>query len=305
MPHFVIIHIPTVRGPKDVRTEETAAYARSIVEGIKVTSARITCDSVLYGDYTTAVRYTNASDLPVRFRTGADPNPGIRVTPRFVDTLLAPATSCTIPSTLSFPDTALLEQIGFPTLSWQATFTPEGYGECTLEESSPFALDARYRCPAAVSRVKVDGDIGEWGPMRFTVTNRKSIRYEENWEGPDDATLAFSVARTPRLLLIAVRVIDDEVITDSTKQPWQQDAVSVLLDARPVGERMDGLGMGEQFKSHLLFYVSPAEKAADTHVYKPELLAEGCKIAALRVSDGYTVEIGVPVAYLDERQGGR
>ena len=96
----------------------------------------------------------------------------------------------------------------------------------------------------------------------------------------------------------------------AARTPRDQDAVSVLLDARPAPARDANPGIFRARKEGalgrmVLAWVLPGEARADPLVggFLPEL-PPGTRRAARTTARGYDVELAIPAAALDERQGG-
>ena len=96
---------------------------------------------------------------------------------------------------------------------------------------------------------------------------------------------------------------DDKLVLDSTKKLWQRDSVQVSLDARPAAVR-DKDDRPHQWSEMLPIFVSPGIKSGEMILLNRKRLPKDIKVACVTTAAGHNTEIAVPVAYLNEKQGG-
>jgi len=158
------------------------------------------------------------------------------------------------------------------------------------------------RCAPAPKAVKVDGKLDEWPSLPLDLTwSAQILPTGLNFHGENDYAAGMAVAHDKQFVYFAVRVADDETLYGG-KAPWMQDGVEIRIDARPAPLRMANVGAGEG-TDFLLLAVGPDPDKPFIH--DEANLPEGTRIASTAGAEGYTVEIALPNAYLDEAQGGK
>ncbi|MEX0653435.1 MAG: sugar-binding protein [Phycisphaeraceae bacterium] len=178
-----------------------------------------------------------------------------------------------------------------------ATLTGHVTGHSEQEEIAATAVPLSHE-------VAVDGQLDEWPDLPERLRWPAQILPTGlNWHGPEDSHARFALGHDEHALYLAIRVHDDEGLY-AGQAPWMsgQDGVEVRLDARPAPQRMANVGEGEG-SAFLLLAVGPGPEQA--HVVGEQDLPEGVRVAGSQDETGYSVEIAIPHAILDQAQGGR
>jgi hypothetical protein len=175
-----------------------------------------------------------------------------------------------------------------------------------VEETSWLLPEAVFDCPPA-SDTRVDGSLDEWRSLPFVLDGRPA-RDDALADAP--ASLRFGVAWDASFLYFAARVNDPTPASDASRIAREQDAVQVTLDARPAPARDTDADIfrarGQGWLRELAFaWLPPGESRPDS-LYELLLspLPPGTLHAARTTAEGYDVELAIPRAFLDERQGG-
>lgn len=159
--------------------------------------------------------------------------------------------------------------------------------------------------------ITVDGDLGEWGPLRFSVDRPAEVEGHGSYAGPADASFRFDVRQDDERVVLAVQVVDDSHVSSSEKIAREQDGVQISLDARPREERDVNAGLFTMIRSGALRrMVTPMITVASP---RPDPIlelfsggaADPTTKAARATATGYAVELSIPHAVLDEHAGGR
>ena len=175
-----------------------------------------------------------------------------------------------------------------------------------IEQRSWVLPERRFECPPAPEPLVVDGALDEWESLPFAVSGRPLP--------PDSlrgASFRFAVAHDEDFLYLAARVKDPTPFSTPERPAWKQDAVAVVLDARPEPERAANEGFRAALRSGVVAklafaWLTPAAPEGDPSPGSViPALPPGTRRAARRTADGYAVELAIPAAFLDERQGGR
>jgi hypothetical protein len=165
--------------------------------------------------------------------------------------------------------------------------------------------DRRFHCTPAPAKVAVDGRLDEWSALPLELAARPGPS-----GGAPLASLRFSVACGDAGVYLAGEVRDPTPFGDEDRIARDQDAVSVLLDARPDADRNGNENFyaarqnGSLMKM-LQTWLTPDATHPDPIVgrYVAEL-PEGVRQAATRTEVGYRFELAVPNEWLDARAGG-
>jgi hypothetical protein len=165
--------------------------------------------------------------------------------------------------------------------------------------------ETRFECPRAARAPTVDGRLTDWDALPFEIDARPAPA-----DAPQGASLRFGVTWDDDFLYLAARVVDPSPDFDASRTARDQDAVHVTLDARPAPQRDANQGIfraqNEGWLSELLFaWLLPGESRRDRieNGFLPAL-PPGTRRAARTTDAGYDVELAIPNAFLDERQGG-
>ena len=187
-------------------------------------------------------------------------------------------------------------------IAWEALFNPENFKEISIKGKSLIVFEKEHICKKQNTPVVIDGKLDEWKIFPHEIKKPKYIKYIENWKGEKDSSFAFDVSYDDNNIYVAEKLTDEFLYLDKFKNPWEQDSIMIGFDCRPKDERHSKINNGTQFKTHLIFYMSPGVSLDEMILYKKELLHEGTKAACLKTNDGYNVEIAIPIAYINSIQ---
>lgn len=143
----------------------------------------------------------------------------------------------------------------------------------------------------------LDGTLDDWAAVKQLTIDYKDMIFSGDFEGwsRSDLSAAVRAASDGQTLYLAFDV-KDEQICDDGDEPWQNDAVELFWDARPIDQRN---GKHGQNTGQVVFGI-PAE--GDQVVVKPYVgnpeVAHQAKTAVNRTKDGYTLEVAIPLAEL-------
>ena len=195
----------------------------------------------------------------------------------------------------------------------RARWTLRGGGEAgpvEIELESVVHPERRFEIERAPNPVQVDGDLTEWGELRFSAEAPGDVEGHGPHAGPRDASFRFGVAYDDDNLYFAVDVTDDSLVAGSDLIGREQDHVQVQVDARPDPERSANEGFYEAMASgsfsKLLGRTVTLEEPKEDPLL--ELFGtggppEGSRQAAARTERGYAVEVSIPTSALDEARG--
>lgn len=189
-----------------------------------------------------------------------------------------------------------------------ATQEPDVAPRVEVEGESWLLPEARFACPRARRAVKVDGVLSEWPPLPHAALGRPSQRDENAL--PAGGSFRFGVSYDDRFVYLALDVTDPTPYFDEARSERHQDAVGVTLDARPDPARSDNQPFFAAIQSGAMAkvvwaWLVPGAPQPD-RIFRSLLpaLPEGTLRAVVRTERGYSAELAVPRAFMDERQGG-
>ena len=154
------------------------------------------------------------------------------------------------------------------------------------DRTIPVVIDQSHPCPIAPANVVIDGNLNEWSELRFTTGAKPLILGPtSNWQGPNDASIAFTLAHDSRFVYCAGKVIDDTVIAD--------DSLELRFDPRPLEVRKSNSKLGKGTYNFQLGSfqagATPTLKVTGT----PTIIAG--PFAVKRIDKGYSFELAIPI----------
>jgi hypothetical protein len=231
------------------------------------------------------------------------------VTPEELEVELAPGSHQSVALQLRTVRPVRFERLG-PTLGHLTLRSSDPTGRI-VEIERPVALLPERRFPIGRSAepVELDGALDEWIELPFVV-------YAANPGGgalragkrPDEAA-RFAVRQDDAFLYVGIDVTDDSLVASAERMAREQDSVTVSLDARPDPQRSANESWRAASRSGALAAIISATVTLVEPRVDPRARlfggagSEGVRISAQRTARGYSAELAVPHALLDERQG--
>jgi len=195
-----------------------------------------------------------------------------------------------------------LRDTAIPLARWRLEGVKENGAPLVVEREAWLLPRARFLLPRAQGDMRIDGQLADWDGLPFSA---------EPLEGSESgASFRFGVAYDDDFLYLAADVSDPTPVHVSGRIAREQDALLLNIDARPDPERsVSGQDYfsaikGGVLRQLLIAWLTPLETQADSLLLRmlaplPEGILQG---SAMR-EGGYVVEIAIPAAWLDERQG--
>ena len=127
------------------------------------------------------------------------------------------------------------EQLEPGTARWTLrTAKPDG-SPAELVETSWLLPEKRFPCVPAEGAIEIDGDVGEWGSLRFQVASRPGPGHGES----SPVSFDFDVRCDEAFAYFGVAVRDPVLYVPEREIGRRQDGVQLVLDARPDPERSE------------------------------------------------------------------
>lgn len=158
----------------------------------------------------------------------------------------------------------------------------------------------------AISNVKVDGQLSEWGgftPFRID-SAAQCISGANRWKGPADLSGRIMLAYNASHLYIAGEIRDDKLVNDQKGiLMWNGDCVQIFIDTDLDGDYDSTVYNADDFS----FGVSPGTdgKTPEWTIWqpagKPIGAILGTSLGLSRTSEGYNFELAIPLEYIGLR----
>ena len=244
-------------------------------------------------------RLANREDTPLRVRVRAEPQAALpegwalndSVSPRSMAIFRVPVPEGVDAASVSFD---------LETVHETPTHRPLAY-----EHGLNLALGAVPSLPAAPGGVKVDGDLSDWKRAEFHALEWRPVD-EETGEVPTRAPgdgAKFALGRDGETLYFAIRVRDDDFAAYGPDvESWEHEYVTVRFDPRPFTNRRPILRNYDRDHSFYLT-LSPRAKGDEPGIWRRPSFPEEMQVRQSVDGKGYTVELGLPIAYLVARSG--
>jgi hypothetical protein len=287
--------------PDDVATDQTAIAYNTIARGSFMKAPSFVTDQRPFAGAKAAVELTNKTDFPLSVKATITSASTLVIAPSAIDTKVAPHSTSPVAVSIDAPTPADPDSIEPFLVDWTASYEVAGKKAIEGTGRSLIVIEGVHSCRKAAAPVKIDGDLSDWGELsqRFA-TPMESARNGHLWQGPADASIAFAASYDDKYIYLAFAVTDDKVVVDSEHNPRQEDALTVLVDARPEAVRNVPTKDWKQFS---YFVMSPRTEPGKYEL--GEKLPEGAVVESVVTPTGFTTEIALPVELLDGAAGGK
>ncbi len=283
-----------------VRTERTRGFAAALSDGGFVTQEPLAIGSQFFSGGTATLKFKNPLDAPVRVKAHIAPDLLLWPEPSRLDIALEPLGEATVDVALTLYQpmpSAMLRPL--PVL-WNAEVAADGGPATSVDGRLALHVVAPKTSAQRDEPIMFDGDLAEWQWLYWqcyvpgAITGNHAL-----WTGAQDGAFRFSVEHDDAYLYIGIEVIDDVLTLSPGREAWKQDGLRVYIDGRNIFQVQSAPG-GKEFEQFLLVALSPGD---GQELYRASDLPEGTKAVCSMTPDGYTMEIGIPAAYLDEKAG--
>lgn len=287
---------------ESIRSERVAKLSGAMAQGA-VQGQAIRVGTEPFTEATAKLRLRNPAEIPLNLKVRLSPPDRLSAEPASIERVLAPMTETTVDVRLRATGAPVAEDdLPPPVLAkWTTTFAASP-GEPVHQFSgvATIGLDRIHDCPRAKGPVTIDGSFDDWSTLPLAAMAPSG---RDGWNGSADCGYRFATAHDENYLYVAVETHDDKSVLHPAGYPWEQDGVEIRVDARPDPERSRGRG-DDEFKTILLLAMSPGETPGQTLLYSREKLPVGTKAVCVKTADGHRTEAAIPVAWLDQKQGG-
>lgn len=151
--------------------------------------------------------------------------------------------------------------------------------------------------------IQVDADLRDWSTLRFSSEQGVVDSDPFSHDDAEDAAFRWDIAYDAAFIYLAADITDDELILTEGGYPWTQDALALLVDARPLAQSAYNDGRG-YFRDYLPLMVMPGVATGDPgRLHDRARLPAGVEMACRRTENGYQLELALPIGYVTQMQG--
>lgn len=139
---------------------------------------------------------------------------------------------------------------------------------------------------------KVDGKLSDWEKLPYS--------FDANQENGNRSK--FDMTYDDEFLYIAAEVKDNEVLNSGSGAPWTQDYIGFALNAETLTK--SAMSKGKHWYAYeMYFLISPEKDESPALVHPEDRLPKGFEYKAVTTDSGYTMEVKIPLAYIESKQG--
>lgn len=235
---------------------------------------------------------------PLRFKAYIEAQEDIGVSPRTFTVFVPPHQTTTQTITISSAEALPVNKLQAVSLHWEGFYDQHNKEPYQFADILRLAHGGENTSIKTDSMIDIDGDLNDWGELRYTVTNPGDIdRNETAWRGPHDCHFAFDVAHDDEWIYVAAKVTDDEIkLTD----------LGSMSDTLGIRIRAAGETIGESFNYTLRYLEEPETAENDTRkiaVQKTdhELIYEFAVLRSKLGTDTSSIQLNIVVNDKDDR----
>jgi hypothetical protein len=291
---------------ENVRTASQADIVRKIEGGWSLRLGGNLVGAERFAGAQLGLELVNHAPMAAEFRLELSGSERLHARPQAVTLSLAAGETKHLPLAIEVDEPGPLRDLPPLTYEWTARFEVEGH-PLDLHEHAALPLYEPLALVRPAKPISIDGKLDEWDKLRFEGKQAFHIPKDDpNWKGFDDLDYQFDVAEGPEHLYIAVNIIDDRVLAEPNRAPWDQDAIELLIDSRPDPARANSRAEFDPgWRRYGWLSMSPAESREAMALEPHDRVPPGVLIATHRTKQGYSAEVAVPHAVLDGMHGDR
>ncbi len=288
----------------EVFTEETAQLMQPLLQSQAVSVEPLLVQDNTFEAYETELKLTNNSDVPMQIDLTVQANPKLITSFGVLSREISPNSLEVVKLGLQATEPIALDSISPLVLHSTIAYQGDGIPEVSFESTYQLRPEKVAVISPVESAIQLDGSLDEWSAFTYSVAENGYVDSDPfSHQGEGDASFQFDLTYDDEYLYVAAEVTDDQLETTPGKNPFDQDGISVLIDARP--ENISALETGEGiFREVLYLGISPLEEADSSQLFLANRLPEGTQAATNRTDEGYVAEFAVPISYLNELQSG-
>ena len=311
--HVALVHMsadgPTIANltldgilPDDVATAKSQAAMAKMAQSVQVEPEFFDGSRFESGGVT--FRITNGGDAPLKATASVMSNEVLRLASEPAPVMVAPGENTKLTLHLIANKAVAFEDMPPARVTWSLS-SEVRQQPVVMEVETALLPQRRFDVNKVPRAVRVDADLSEWS-LPYSVTRQGDITSPQ--ADPADVSFSFGLGYDAQNLYFAADVIDDSIVASSDRTALEQDGIVIAVDARPDPERSANESLEAAVESGNLARLAVAlitlvqERPAPILDFLKDVRA-AIPTAIRRTSTGYSVEMAVPVAMLNQRQG--
>jgi hypothetical protein len=311
--HVALVHMsadgPTIANltldgtlPDDVATAKSRAAMAKMAQSVQVEPEFFDGSRFESGGVT--FRITNGGDAPLKATASVMSNEVLRLASEPAPVMVAPGENTKLTLHLIANKAVAFEDMPPARVTWSLS-SKVRQQPVVMEVETALLPQRRFDVNKVLRAVRVDADLSEWS-LPYSVTRQGDITSPQ--ADPADVSFSFGLGYDAQNLYFAADVIDDSIVASSDRTAFEQDGIVIAVDARPDPERSANESLEAAVESGNLARLAVAlitlvpERPAPILDFLKDVRA-AIPTAIRRTSTGYSVEMAVPAAMLNQRQG--
>ena len=249
-------------------------------------------------------RITNAGEAPLRATANVMSNEILQLVEEPAAVVVAPGKQERLTLNLTATRKLAFEELPPARITWSLA-SRVGNEAVVMEVETPLLPQRRFQVNRVPGEISIDGDLSEWN-LPYSVRRQGDIKSPQT--DPGDISFSFGLGYDAEHLYLAVEVVDDSIVASSERTALEQDGLVITVDARPDPDRSanepleTAVETGNLARMAVELITLEPEKPAEILDFLDEVRA-ALPNAVRRTATGYGVEMAVPVAMLNQRQG--
>ena len=179
------------------------------------------------------------------------------------------------------------------------TYSFEGYTQLETSQTLTLRPQQFYSLSKKPRISKVDGDLKEWGELRYSSEHVLDVK--TGLESNSSDGFRFDATMRGGKLVVAVDVTDSDLFTPTSAGHLSQDAVGVIIDAYPLSESsQNNMDQEKVFDQWFPLLITPNKDKVTELAYQ-DLIGKHLNGALKRTEKGYSAEFLIPVKAIMKR----
>ena len=281
----------------DVQTEEGYAFSRPLMGKLPLNMEPWLLEKPVFTKGELAFKIENTSDVPMEAALQFGSHEKLWLKSNDVKQTIAPNSVEFVRIPVESVGNLKSEEIEPLQLQAKFNYMPEKFPELQIAQSFRFKPQKQYALTQSRT-IHLDGHLKEWGELKYDVSEHACIDSDPfSHQGPEDGSFRFDTYYDKDFVYVGIQVKDDDLVAEAGKRVFDQDAVGVIVDGRPVKES------GGAINGRNLTIAWAQGGTGEAVLFRPDRLPEGVKVVSQLAEGGYSAEVAIPISYLKSLQG--
>jgi hypothetical protein len=287
----------------NLRTDESAKLIADLRRSAQLSFPTIAISGPTFSSTPLQLRITNDADTAMRFNAEFAAHPQVHVSPHAIDRMIPPNSVELVDLKLACDEPVSIDAIQPVMMNVSMSYALPDRPLIDFRSTHSIGIEGPLQVPHITEPVVIDGQLNEWKELPhgsgLPVTTDGNA---SSWMGVNDGSFRFGVRHDDRFVYIGINAIDDRIRTDAEAKGRFEDSLRVRLDARPAAQRKP-VNPKKEDDFFSIVAIRPGEAPDAPFAVNLKQAAPGAKAAAVKTDTGYSAEIAIPFAYLDQKQG--